>query len=75
MRSAERLAGAGSKHLPASTHLVAYANRSDRAAVRSRAARLYGGTGRVVAHLCDALVELGHDVTLFASAEAHSRRT
>ena len=32
--------------------------------------KLYGGTERVVAHLCNALVELGHDVTLFASAEA-----
>jgi glycosyltransferase involved in cell wall biosynthesis len=28
---------------------------------------LYGGTERVVAHLSDALVELGHDVTLFAA--------
>lgn len=35
--------------------------------------RLYGGTERVVAHLCDALVELGHDVTLFASADAHTK--
>lgn len=35
--------------------------------------RLYGGTERVVAHLTDALVELGHDVTLFASAEAQTR--
>jgi glycosyltransferase involved in cell wall biosynthesis len=34
--------------------------------------RLYGGTERVVAHLTDALVQLGHDVTLFASAEAHT---
>ena len=34
--------------------------------------RLYGGTERVVAHLCDALVELGHDVTLFASADART---
>jgi len=32
--------------------------------------KLYGGTERVVAHLCDALVELGHEVVLFASAEA-----
>ena len=31
--------------------------------------RLYGGTERIVAHLTDALVELGHEVTLFASAE------
>src|SRR5258708_15243278 len=35
--------------------------------------RLYGGTERVVAHLCDALVELGHEVTLFATAEARTR--
>jgi glycosyltransferase involved in cell wall biosynthesis len=32
--------------------------------------KLYGGTERLVAHLTDALVGLGHDVTLFASAEA-----
>src|SRR5687768_17319904 len=32
--------------------------------------RLYGGTERVVAHLTDALVDLGHDVTLFSSADA-----
>jgi uncharacterized protein YbjT (DUF2867 family) len=25
--------------------------------------KLYGGTERVVAYLCNALVELGHDVT------------
>jgi glycosyltransferase involved in cell wall biosynthesis len=35
--------------------------------------RLYGGTERVVAHLCDALVELGHDVTLFTTSEARTR--
>jgi len=35
--------------------------------------RGYGGTERVVAHLCNALVELGHDVTLFASADARTR--
>jgi glycosyltransferase involved in cell wall biosynthesis len=35
--------------------------------------RLYGGTERVVAQLCDALVDLGHEVTLFASAEAQTR--
>ena len=34
--------------------------------------RLYGGTERVVAHLTDALVQLGHEVTLFASAEAQT---
>jgi glycosyltransferase involved in cell wall biosynthesis len=37
--------------------------------------RLYGGTERVVAHLTDALVELGHEVTLFASAEARTKAT
>lgn len=35
--------------------------------------RFYGGTERVVAHLSDALVELGHEVTLFASAEANTK--
>src|ERR1041385_5347669 len=35
--------------------------------------RLYGGTERVVANLCDSLVELGHEVTLFASAESQTR--
>ena len=37
--------------------------------------RLYGGTERLVAHLTNALVELGHEVTLFASAEAQTRAT
>ena len=37
--------------------------------------RLYGGTERIVAHLTDALVDLGHDVTLFASAESRTRAT
>ena len=35
--------------------------------------KLYGGTERVVAHLTDALVDLGHEVTLFASADAQTR--
>ena len=35
--------------------------------------KLYGGTERVVAHLTDALVELGHEVTLFAAADAETR--
>jgi glycosyltransferase involved in cell wall biosynthesis len=35
--------------------------------------RLYGGTERVVAHLCNELVDLGHDVTLFAAAGARTR--
>ncbi|RDZ28572.1 glycosyltransferase family 4 protein [Lysobacter silvisoli] len=34
--------------------------------------RLYGGTERVVAHLSDALVAAGHEVTLFASADART---
>jgi glycosyltransferase involved in cell wall biosynthesis len=34
--------------------------------------RFYGGTERVVAYLCDALVELGHEVTLFSSADART---
>jgi len=34
--------------------------------------RLYGGTERVVAYLTEALVELGHEVTLFATGEAES---
>ena len=34
--------------------------------------RLYGGTERIVAHLTDALVALGHEVTLFASADART---
>jgi glycosyltransferase involved in cell wall biosynthesis len=37
--------------------------------------RLYGGTERIVAHLTNALVALGHEVTLFASAEAQTRAT
>jgi glycosyltransferase involved in cell wall biosynthesis len=35
--------------------------------------RLYGGTERVVAQLSEALVDLGHEVTLFASADAETR--
>jgi glycosyltransferase involved in cell wall biosynthesis len=35
--------------------------------------RLYGGTERVVAHLTDALVDLGHEVVLFASADTVTR--
>jgi len=34
---------------------------------------LYGGTERVVAWLVDELVELGHDVTLFASGDSLTR--
>jgi glycosyltransferase involved in cell wall biosynthesis len=35
--------------------------------------RLYGGTERVVAHLCDALVDQGHETVLFSSADACTR--
>jgi glycosyltransferase involved in cell wall biosynthesis len=37
--------------------------------------KLYGGTERVVAWLVNELVELGHDVTLFASADSDTRAT
>jgi glycosyltransferase involved in cell wall biosynthesis len=35
--------------------------------------KLYGGTERVVAYLTDALVELGHEVTLFASGDSKTK--
>ncbi|WP_368561670.1 glycosyltransferase family 4 protein [Pseudoxanthomonas sp. UTMC 1351] len=35
--------------------------------------RLYGGTERIVAYLADALVDLGHDVTVFASGDSSTR--
>src|SRR5512145_879860 len=35
--------------------------------------RLYGGTERVVSYLTEALGEDGHDVTLFASGDSHTR--
>src|SRR3954467_6206043 len=35
--------------------------------------KLYGGTERVVAWLIEELVELGHDVTLFASGDSKTR--
>jgi glycosyltransferase involved in cell wall biosynthesis len=35
--------------------------------------RHYGGTERVVSYLTDALVDLGHDVTLFASGDSVTR--
>ena len=34
--------------------------------------KLYGGTERIVAYLTDALVELGHDVTLYASGDSET---
>ena len=35
--------------------------------------KLYGGTERVVAWLVDELVDLGHDVTLFASGDSRTK--
>lgn len=35
--------------------------------------KLYGGTERVIAWLVDELVQLGHDVTLFASGDTRTR--
>jgi glycosyltransferase involved in cell wall biosynthesis len=35
--------------------------------------KLYGGTERIVAYLTEELVDLGHDVTLFASGESHTK--
>src|SRR5215831_1427901 len=32
----------------------------------------YGGTERIVSYLTEALVELGHDVTLYASGDSHT---
>lgn len=37
--------------------------------------QFYGGTERVVSYLTDALVDLGHEVTLFASADSHTKAT
>lgn len=35
----------------------------------------YGGTERIVSYLTEELVRAGHDVTLFASADSHTRAT
>src|SRR5690242_296198 len=35
--------------------------------------KLYGGTERIVAYLCDELATLGHDVTLFASGDSKTK--
>jgi len=35
--------------------------------------KLYGGTERVVSYLSDELVRQGHDVTLFASGDSHTK--
>jgi hypothetical protein len=37
--------------------------------------RFYGGTERVVSYLTENLVQLGHDVTLFASGDSETRAT
>jgi len=37
--------------------------------------KFYGGTERVVSYLTDALVDLGHDVTLFASGDSQTKAT
>ena len=37
--------------------------------------KLYGGTERIVSYLTDQLVELGHDVTLFASGDSETKAT
>jgi hypothetical protein len=37
--------------------------------------QFYGGTERVIADLTDALVEAGHDVTLFASGDSVLNRS
>jgi glycosyltransferase involved in cell wall biosynthesis len=37
--------------------------------------RLYGGTERIVSHLTEELVALGHDVTLFASGDSMTAAT
>src|SRR5215813_1083152 len=37
--------------------------------------KLYGGTERVVATLCDELVRQGHDVTLFATGDSRTDAT
>jgi hypothetical protein len=38
--------------------------------VESVPPRLYGGTERIVSYLTEELVRLGHEVTLFASADS-----
>ena len=37
--------------------------------------RLYGGTERIVSYLTEALVDLGHEVTLFASGDSQTSGT
>jgi hypothetical protein len=49
---------------------LANEDRADCPLDRKRAARLYGGTERIVSYLTEALVAQGHDVTLFAPQKA-----
>ena len=49
-----------------------YENRADRATYRERAAALLWRHERVVSYLTDELVQMGHDVTLFASGDSVS---
>ena len=37
--------------------------------------KLYGGTERIISYLTEALVELGHEVTLFATGDAKTSAT
>ncbi len=37
--------------------------------------KFYGGTERVVSYLTDPLIDLGHDVTLFASGDSQTKAT
>ena len=49
------------------------ARRPDLSGLVPGAAGGYGGTERVVSLLADGLVDAGHDVTLFASGDSHTR--
>jgi hypothetical protein len=49
---------------------VDYENCADRPADRIRAAEALRRHGRVVSYITEALVDLGHDVTLFASGDS-----
>ena len=49
-----------------------HANRTGRPLYESVPPHLYGGTERVVSYLTEELVSLGHEVTLFASGDAHT---
>src|SRR6516165_3557808 len=43
--------------------------------MEAAARKLYGGSGRIVAYLTDALVAMGHEVTLFASGDSITAAT